>query len=765
MAQLRPQKYSRTRLATLLCSASCVAAPLFAQQGDRTVAVNLLMPPAFQAAEGAAPLPVGDTPPNLRPPEFESIQPRPPTALPAPAVPAPAPAVPVTPAPVPATPPLSPPTFTPAPAPVPVPAPVPAPSEAVSVPVESSTVMPVVPVDPQMPAGSATKFEPEPLRPVPVAQPEVTDTARETMVTSQEDTYYHTSQTVQPRPMGRRSTGAGRIIGQRYEVPQALSQTRLDSPLRPIPQNSGPVTQGGYFPTQAESPILAGGNADYTRAKGDRGYWAYSGLWPVRPAPDNFYQRNGAFYDRVERGLRTVIPDQNVLYHSPDPDFLSVDLNYGFGIFSEDIAEDRVMLKLGPLYLDFLGVSASVLYTDYSGDAPLPAGVDDEGFISMIGIPIRAALRITDTIYITSTAFFYFLPGEGEVGVSTGIGSGWALGTNARLNVEWENGPWMFRLYDYFGVQNTLADFYEGWEVGEVDAVGRYRFGSELLDSDNTRDSFWDPRFGGYRNDIGFEVQRPFSNEWWLLASVVHSDYWAQDDFDDHSDADQFRVAYSYLGDDWMFAPTFGYNGVTTDHFDNMSHEVYARVTGRVTEYLSMYGQVGYFWQNGEESNEDGSITWDVGLTHDLTEYTRHSLSGGQVYSLSETLDEYLGQYVRYTINHAVNERLRLRAYAQYQDTRRLGDGAEFQGWTLGAQAGYSLGDDTGITAGITYQNNDAALEGATAEEVWIYYATIQRPLLARLNGNVTYQYLDQRGPKGTNMQEHLLIMGVNYAY
>ncbi|MEZ0386812.1 MAG: hypothetical protein ACAI34_07090, partial [Verrucomicrobium sp.] len=85
--------------------------PLFAQQpgdgfpGRNSVAVNLLLPPAFQAAEGAAPVP-GDAPPNLRPPEFETIQPLPPAARP----PTPAPA------PIPVD--VPPPVVAPAPAPV-----------------------------------------------------------------------------------------------------------------------------------------------------------------------------------------------------------------------------------------------------------------------------------------------------------------------------------------------------------------------------------------------------------------------------------------------------------------------------------------------------------------------------------------------------------------------------------------------------------------------------------------------------------------------
>ncbi|MEZ0390353.1 MAG: hypothetical protein ACAI34_24960, partial [Verrucomicrobium sp.] len=246
----------------------------------------------------------------------------------------------------------------------------------------------------------------------------------------------------------------------------------------------------------------------------------------------------------------------------------------------------------------------------------------------------------------------------------------------------------------------------------------------------------------------------------------LHSDYWAHSDLEDHRDADTFSLSYSYMGEDWMFAPTFGYRGTTTDHFDTISHEVYARVTGRVTEYLSVFGSVGYVWGSGEDADVgNGSFTWEAGAIHDLTQYTQHSLSGGQVYTLSDQLDEYLGQYVRYTISHSVNERLRLNAYVQYQDTRRLGDGADFLGYTAGAQANYSLGGDTGISAGINYQNNDPRRTGTEDTETWLYYATIQRPILARLHGNVTYQYVDSRGPEGSNFQEHLLIMSVNYAY
>jgi hypothetical protein len=430
------------------------------------------------------------------------------------------------------------------------------------------------------------------------------------------------------------------MIGSRYdyEYVEAGSPEYADYTGQGDTSNS--ASTGGYFPTQVETQYLPPNNPDYSRSEGDRGYWAYSGIWPVRPAADNYYQRNGAFYDRVERGLGLFIPDENLLAHSGEPNAWSVDLDYGLPFLTRDVAPDRAMVKLGPLYLDVLGISFATLYTDYSGDAPLDPDLPDEGWIAIVGIPLRASLRITDTIYLQATGFFYYLPLEGEVGASSGVGSGWAIGTNARLNFEWDHKGWMFRLYDYFGFVNSLADLSENWQVNEIDAVGRYRFGA--LEDVTESNFFWDPRFGGYRNDVGFEAQRPMPNDWWFLANAVHSDYWPQSDFDDHSYFDQINLLYRYLGDDWMFAPSFLYSAGSGDRFDTVTHRAEMRLTGRVTEYLSAFGSAGYLWQTGDNLQDNDSFIWEAGLNHDLTAYTRHSVSGGQTYSLSETLDEYV---------------------------------------------------------------------------------------------------------------------------
>lgn len=565
------------------------------------------------------------------------------------------------------------------------------------------------------------------------------------------------------RPNAKQMGGPGRMIGSRYEYQNSEAGSPEYADYTGEGDTANSTTTGGYFPTKVETQYLPPNNPDYSRSRGDRGYWAYSGIWPVRPAEDNYYQRNGAFYDRVERGLGLFIPNEELLAHSSEPNAWSVDLDYGLPFLTRDVSPDRAMFKFGPLYLDILGISFSALYTQYSGDAPLDPDAPDEGWIGIVGLPLRASLRLTDSIYLQATGFLYFLPLEGEVGLASGFGSGWGLGTNARLNMEWQWGAWNVRVYDYFGVVSQLADVNESWQVDEIDMVGRYRFGA--LDSASQANDFWDPRFDGYRNDVGAEAQRPMPNEWWFIGGVVHSDYWPEEDFEDHRQFDQLSLAYRYLGDDWMFAPSFLYTMGSADQFENLTHRVEARFTGRITEYLTSFASLGYLWQTGDDDADFDTFLWEVGFVHDLTPYTKHSISAGQTYELSETLEEYVGDYVRYTIAHQFSDRLSGSAYAQWQDAENLTDGGTTStGWITGARASYRLGEDTNVTAGFTYTMRESTFEdgpGAPDENTWVYFAMLQKPLLSRLQGTATYQYIDQNGPVGSNIEEHLLILSL----
>jgi len=571
------------------------------------------------------------------------------------------------------------------------------------------------------------------------------------------------------------SHGPGTPIGRTYSFISDDVNTPARSPSR---HSTSVITgekvndsesQGGYFPTGLESRILAnsaGRSADYPRAFGDRRAWTYSGLWAVRPAQDNFYQRN-AIFDRVERFLGPFIPDENLLAAHDSGRVFSMTGNYGLGFLTRDVSPERSMFKAGPLVMDFLGVNTTFIYTSYSGDTPL-SGVDSSGWIGMIGLPVRASLRLTDTIYFQLSGMFYWLPLENKFGIASGLGSNWNLGLNGRLNHEFQWQGTSFRIYDYLTSAGNFMDMIEPWQVNEVDEVGRYRFGIPHIDQGSAgRGIYWNPRFGGVSNVVGFEAQREAWNDWWVYGNLAHTDFWGASSFnlDDHTHLEQLSLDLLYVGDDYWFSPRFTYLMNSTDYFNSLIHQISAQFTGRFTEYLNGWASVGYLWQTGRRDSNVDTVPWEVGVNHDLTEYTKHSLSGGQVYTLSPSLDEVIADYLRYTISHAFGPRLSATAHFQYTDGRVINRASmKSETYQTGLHLNYAIAPDTNLTAGTNYAVSHSP--GASVDQkTWLHFLTLQRPLLGRLNSAATYQYIDQSGPVGSNFTEHMLALSLNFAF
>jgi hypothetical protein len=495
----------------------------------------------------------------------------------------------------------------------------------------------------------------------------------------------------------------------------------------------------------------------------------YSGLWAERPAESNFYQRNGGLFDRVERFLGPIIPEENLLAAHDSGRVFSVEGNYGLNFFTRDVMPDRTMVKLGPLMIDFLGISTSVLFTSYNGDAPLNNGVESSGWIAMIGLPVRASLRLTDTIYFQLSGMIYWLPLENDFGVANGLGANWNTGLNGRLNHEFQWRGILFRMYDYLSSTGNFVDLIEPWAVNEIDEVGRYRFGSPHIDSGTAgRGIYWNPRYGGVSNVAGLEMQRQASGDWWIYGNLSHTDFWGASslNLDDNAHMEQLLAEWRYVGSDYRFAPLLYYQLTSPDYFQTMTHIVGARFTGRLTEYLAGWASVGYLLQTGKLDANNDSILWELGFRHDLTEYTSHSISGGQTYAISPSLDESVGSYLRYTIEQAFGPRLVAGAHAQWFDGRTITRGAVIQNETYqgGVNARYAIAPDTSLVLGSTYAISHPA-GNAVDMETWLHYLTLQRPLWGRLNASTTYQYIEQTGPIGSNFSEHMLLLSMQFSF
>ncbi|MEQ1748891.1 MAG: hypothetical protein ABL974_05685 [Prosthecobacter sp.] len=533
------------------------------------------------------------------------------------------------------------------------------------------------------------------------------------------------------------------------------------------------VNGGGYFPTGQESRILAsnsGRSADYTRSMGDRRAWTYSGLWAVRPEVDNFYQRNSGFYDPAERVLGPFIPDENLLVAGDSGRVFSLTGNYGLSFLTRDVSPERSMIKAGPLTVDFLGVNASALYTSFSGDFSIadPDSSGSSGWIGMVGLPIRASLRLTDTIYFQLSGMVYWLPLENKFGIGSGLGSNWNLGLNSQFNYEFEWKQTKFRLYDYLTSAGNFMDIIEPWRVDEIDAVGRYRFGSAHIDQGTAgRGSYWNPQFGGINNTIGFEAQREAFNDWWAYGLLSHQDFWGQSSFnlDDHAHLESLNLELRYVGDDYWFAPVIGYQLNSSDYFDTLTHQINARFSGRFTEYASIWGSVGYLTQTGNEAIDMDTFLWELGISHNLTEYTQHSLSGGRAHTYSASLDEIVADYLRYTISHAFGPRLKASLHGQYSNGQTFGKSSvESETYQAGVHLNYALDPETNLVIGSTYSLSHFPSNAADLE-TWLHFASLQRPIVGRLNSSATYQYLEQSAGPGGNFSEHMLLLSLNLAF
>ena len=530
---------------------------------------------------------------------------------------------------------------------------------------------------------------------------------------------------------------------------------------------------GGYFPTGQEARILAdnsGRSADYTRSRGDRNAWTYSGLWPVRPAVDNFYQRNSAFYDPAERLLGPLIPDENLLVAGDSGRVFSLTGNYGLSFLTRDVSPERSMIKAGPLTIDFLGINTSALYTSISADFPItgPESSGTSGWIGMVGLPIRASLRLTDTIYFQLSGMVYWLPLENKFGIGAGLGSNWNLGLNSQFNYEFEWKQTKYRIYDYVTSAGNFMDVIEAWQVNEIDEVGRYRFGSPHIDQGTAgRGSYWNPRFGGVNNTIGFEAQREAFDDWWFYGLLTHQDFWGQSSFnlDNHAHLETLNLQLRYVGDDYWFAPVLAYQMNSPDYFESLTHQITARFTGRFTEYANGWASVGYLTQTGSESSELDTLLYELGISHDLTEYTKHSLQGGRAQSFSPNLDQVVADYARYTLSHAFGPRLAAHVHGQYSKGMQYGlKNIESETYQTGVHLNYALDPETNLVIGSTYALSH--LPNNTLDmETWLHFASLQRPIRGRLNSTATYQYIEQVVGPGANFSEHMLILSLNLAF
>lgn len=526
--------------------------------------------------------------------------------------------------------------------------------------------------------------------------------------------------------------------------------------------SEAPVNEGaGFYPTYQDTLY----DDQYSRSRGgsvsttgpDTRSITRHGLWAYDDPEANFYQRHDTLFAPIDRVVGVFAPNELITIETPDAHSGVAEFDFLAPIGVTRVFDpERAHAKLGPAYFDLLFVGARVIYSDYQGTGTFG---EDDGWLGIVEFGLRTAVRITDSLFLTATGSFYYLPFEDRFGINFTDGTGGAF---LRLGHEFQTGSFDWLAYNQFRAFSPFYDLFEELDKTAQDVAGRYRFG--FADRNIRANQFFDEDFLFFVNQVGLRGTTPvFDDQWRLTGDGYRLDHWRTADFIDHFESYHFDGVFGYEGDDLWFAPYTRYSFSGYDDFDVMFHRVYAGAVGRLTENVTLRGEGGYLWAMGDGVIRDiDSWLWSLTLRHFISDSTSHSITVAQDYADSLIGDVAVTDYVQYRLQHRIGPRIFGELFAQYGESDvvrpAIGD-TEFL--ATGAALTLHPGDFTRIRLRAYYQDyEDSEGKSLAAYDRWIYSATLIQQLFHRTQATMGYQFEDLNG-NTTNFDEHYFSLGV----
>jgi hypothetical protein len=570
----------------------------------------------------------------------------------------------------------------------------------------------------------------------------------------------------------------------RTSSPQSTSSgafpTRADIEESPIPAaaysripfRTGLLENGrAYSPPRERLAFASNPNAPIPAAAYDPELAYYAGTRPpevdagTRPLEAPVYDRYERYFAPVDRAFGARGTDR-FLYDdtafAADRHSTNVDMTLGIGLTS-GFDPSQATFKLGPLYLDLLALSASLLYTNYDGR--LAPGIENSGFTGIISLTGRALLQITPSAYFSMVGTLYYLPFTNKVGFD--LGGGFGPGFRARVASEHEYKGWNLLFYDQFTVQHVLYDVFDDVGVGEIDAVGRYRFGRLDADPAGTNRNEFDSDRLVYTNVVGAVASTRWGEPWRLTLSASHRDLWFAG-FEERTDQDIFAARLAYQSDALRFTPYVEYRFTANDTFRIQRHEITVGASAALSPNLFAHARLGYGWLDDTESDSERHpyFLGEIGLTHILGPYTRHSLNFGSRFQDTDLGNSYYATYLRYTLNQLLSARVNMGLYMQAARLERVGGfGQDHDEFTIGSTLRVRLTPRTSFSFLAAYDAITAGSDGPGDRELVTLRALISQRLGPTLYASLIHQYRQQTSDRSfDDYTEHLLLMTLTKA-
>lgn len=409
-------------------------------------------------------------------------------------------------------------------------------------------------------------------------------------------------------------------------------------------------------------------------------------------------------------------------------------------------------IKAGPLYLEFIYAGAGVLYSDYTGDRKFPSGQED-GWMSILELGMRGSLKISDQFSVTLATRLVYLPGINQIGFALNDGVGLAL--DLRLSYEFYLGTWNFLLYDYFRVYTP--SYFLGMGEQALQRSGRYSFGVNARES--RTNNYFDGGFVYFVNTVGIRGKTPFLKEGWdLVLRASHSNFWTGFEIEDPGVRDRFGFRIGANGTSIPFSPYVSYDATSFDRYQSIYNTAYIGGRGRLTDNVEINARMGYLWSVNRKPERQSPL-WRLGLTHQISPDTWHSLWGGQTFESSDVTNETaLIEYLRYQINHQFSSRLWAYAYAQFGKQEDLVIGTPVTDREVyGGRLNYLLYDATRFSGAVRYEKVSSERLSAIVRRRWIYRASVEQQLYSKTTMKFYYQFENLEGI--SNFDEHVLSL------
>ena len=502
----------------------------------------------------------------------------------------------------------------------------------------------------------------------------------------------------------------------------------------------------GYFPTYEETDIITSADYDYPRSSGgplygpDLDRWAATGgIWPYE-YQDGGLTRLQRFMQPVDYILRPLTPGETIATQGPlsnswfqvagSMPFLSRTYHPERSTMTDIFGNEAA--KYSPLFFDVLALSAIGIYVDGSGEGFGEEGLED-GFLAGIGIDLRAGWAITDrTSLLLAGKLYFVLSPDFDFQVYADAG---AMSALASINFQFEWGAWDFRIYDDlipFSSRHLLYD--ESYQGDEFQQRGHYYVGIPKIAETG---DWWNSREHYLVNTAGATAGAFVSDSVRFVAGFARVDTWLWNDFDQHSPSEYLTAGLFYDGYDLWVAPSVTYTLGTHD-FEDPGQTVMVNGVAPLSPNTTVYGGFGYYWGSAFEG-----YNWNIGIQNRppfIGDRFMHSLTFSSGYHDAVVGDDFIGNKVAYQVNYQMGPRITLSGIVGWYE----GAGETTDAFNLGAYATFALGNYTSLQLLGAYYDTDTYqnIRGASGES-WLYSVTLARRLAERLNGELSYEYVD----------------------